>query len=88
MTSTSSIMLPLDYVSLELILASKFGVIFTAKHYRKDECPICTGEMYEEYTARPRCCHTAFHRNCLLTSILNHSYNKCSKCNKKFTPIE
>jgi hypothetical protein len=85
---STSVMLPLDYVSLEFILENKFGVMFVPKHFGREECPICSDDMYEKYTARPRCCHTAFHRNCLLMSILTHSYNKCSKCSKKFTPME
>jgi hypothetical protein len=88
MESFDTFTLPLDFVSLEFILENKFGVVFISNNLKSDDCPICFESVYEKYGARPRCCNATYHRNCLLTYILNHSYNKCSKCSNKFTSIE
>lgn len=72
-----------DDIVAELILICRYGLNVYSKYHTDDNCDICFDSLLDQYAFQYPCNpkHT-FHRNCLLTNVLQYMKISCPTCGK------
>ena len=82
--STSFQQVPLnskDDIVAELILIMQHGFKVYSKYDKDGQCQICLDDLLNQYVFEYPCNKNhAFHRNCLLTNMLNYKKFSCPSC--------
>ena len=72
-----------DDIVAELLLITHYGLNVYSKYHLDDNCEICLDSLLNQYTFQYSCDQKhAFHRNCLLTYVLNYGKISCPVCGK------
>jgi hypothetical protein len=70
-----------DDIVVEILLIIHHGLNVYSKYNKDETCDICLDSLLNQYVLQYPCNikHT-FHRNCLLTNILNYTKISCPTC--------
>lgn len=72
-----------DDIVAELILVTKHNLIPCSKYNEDYVCEICFDSLLDQYVLTYPCdSYHVFHRNCLLTYVLNYKKVLCPICKK------
>ena len=85
-TEQNSLQMPLnskDDIVAEILLITRYGLNAYSKYDKDESCQICLDSLQNQYVLQYPCDpkHT-FHRNCLLTNVLNYYQISCPTCKK------